>query len=179
MVDLLTANKGRITEHGLQKVSGGLDTIKTGSLSGTSVTLSSIPNYYGQLILQITGWSQDTNTARLLVRIGHGSGDSTAANYVGQNISGTSITNFTTNASASVTDGTTQTTGQTGSATVVIDGYQGGPHKRFHSRVLANTTETQSIGTYIGATTDIDTIVIASSAAGSFDAGTYTLYGVK
>lgn len=159
---------------------GGIDTIETASLpAAASVTISSIPNYYGQLILQITGWSQDTNTARLLVRVGHGSGDSTAGNYVGQNISGTSVTNFTTNASASMTDGATQTTGQTGSATIVINGYQSGPHALFHARVLANTTETQCFGAYIGVTTAIDTIVIATSAAGNFDAGTYALYGVK
>ena len=147
--------------------------------ASATVTISSIPAIYSYLVLQITGWSQDTNTARLRVRMGTSSVDSTAANYVGNIISGTTVTNFTTNALASMVDGTTQTVSQTGSAVIVIHGYQAGPHKRFESRILANTTESQCFGTYIGAVTAIDMIEISTSAAGAFDAGSYALYGYR
>jgi riboflavin synthase len=158
----------------------GVTTLASGSLpAAATLTLSSISAAYSYLVLFISGWSQDTNTARLRIRIGTSAVDSTAASYVGNIISGTTVTNFTTNALASLVDGATQTIAQTGSAVVVIYGYQAGPHKQFSSRIIANTTESQCFGTYIGATTVIDTIEVSTSAAGSFDAGTYALYGYR
>lgn len=170
--------QGRLTAASNGAV--GSTTIASGNLpAAATLTISAIPATFSYLVLQVTGWSQGTNTARLRVRIGNTAVDSTAANYVGNVISGTTVTNLTTNALASLVDGTTQTTAQTGSATVIIRGYQAGPHKRFDSRILAATTESQNLGTYIGAVTAIDTLEISTSAAGNFNAGTYALYGYR
>jgi hypothetical protein len=154
---------------------GGVATIASGSLSSSSVTISSIPATYTVLVLQVSGWSASSNS-RLRVRVGTTSADATAGNYVGNVITGTTVTNFTTNALASMTDSNLQFAAETGTATVVIEGYWAGPHKRFNARSIVPSGESQTFGTYIGATTAIDVIEI-STTAGNFDAGTYALYG--
>jgi hypothetical protein len=161
----------------------GIVTIASGSLpASATLPLTNIPGTFSKLILQVSGWSQGTNTSRLRVRASTDNGanyDSTAGSYVGNVITGTTVTNFTTNALASMLDGATQTTAQVGSATLVIEGYQAGPHKRFNARTISNTTEAQMFGTYIGSASAINALEISMSAAGSFDAGTYALYGVR
>lgn len=159
----------------------GVTNVASGNLPAAATqTISSIPAYCAQLVVQVTGWSQATNTARLFIRIGNGSGDSTAGNYVGNTIAGTTVTNFTTNAAASLTNGgAAQTTAQTGSATCTISGPAATAHKTFQCRVVENTTESLHMGTYIGTTSAIDTIVIGTSAAGNFDAGTYRVDCMK
>jgi hypothetical protein len=161
----------------------GIVTIASGSLAAAATQpITDIPDYYAYLVLQVTGWSQGTNTSRLRVRasVDNGSNyDSTAGNYLGNVITTATVTNFTTNALASMIDGATQTTAQTGSACLTLKGYQGGPNPSFDYRVLANATESRGFGHYIGSASPIDALEISMSAAGSFDAGTYALYGVR
>jgi hypothetical protein len=155
-----------------------LDTLKAGSLSGTSVSLGDIPAYYSGLILKIAGASSGS-TEQLLVQASVDNGtsfDATAGNYVGHKVTGTTWTAMSV---ASLIESATFTSAQTGSVTLYIDGYQGGPNARTHARVITNTTEYQCWATYIGSTSAITALKILGSAGGTFDAGTYTLYGVR
>jgi hypothetical protein len=155
-----------------------LDTIKTGSLAGTSVTITDIPAYYSGLILKIAGASSGS-TEQLYVQASVDNGttiDTTAGNYPGHKVTGTTWTAMSV---ASLIESATFTSAQTGSVMLYIDGYQGGPNARTHARVITNATEYQCWSTYIGSTSAITALKILGSAGGTFDAGTYTLYGVR
>lgn len=155
-----------------------LDTLKAGSLSGTSVVIGDIPAYYSGLILKIDGASSGS-TEQLLVQASVDNGttfDTTAGNYPGHKVTGTTWTAMTV---ASLIESATFTAAQTGSVSLYIDGFQGGPNARTHARVLTNTTEYQCWSTYIGSASAISALKILGSAGGTFDAGTYTLYGVR
>lgn len=155
-----------------------LDTLKAGSLSGTSVTIGDIPAWYSGLILKIAGASSGA-TEQLLVQVSTDNGttfDTAAGNYVGHKVTGTTWTAMSV---ASLIESATFTAAQTGSVMLYIKGYQGGPNLRADARVITNTTEYQCWATYIGSMTAINALKILGSAGGTFDAGTYTLYGVR
>ncbi len=177
----LTLGAGKtltVSESATIKVSQGGTVIDSGSLPAAATKSVTIPAGYSYIVIQTTGWSQATNTARIRVRLGTGgTPDSTAGNYVGNVITGTTVTNFTTNALASTTDCATQTTAQTGSATVTVNGIGASSHKTFQARVVAATTECLSMGAFIGTTNAIDVVEFSTSAAGNFDAGTYAVIG--
>lgn len=155
-----------------------LDTIKAGSLAGTSVSIGDIPAYYSGLILKIAGASSGS-TEQILVQVSVDNGttfDTTAGNYPGHKVTGTTWTAMSV---ASLIESATFTAAQTSAVTLNIDGYQGGPHARANARVITNTTEYQCWATYIGSTGPINALKILGSAGGTFDAGTYVLYGVR
>ena len=161
----------------------GIHTIASGSLPAGAnyLDITNIPETYAYLILKVTGAVCATATRALLVRasVDNGSSfDATAANYVGHKITGTTWTNYTSNAFASLIDSVTQTTLQLTSFTLNIHGYQGGPNARADARVISATVEYQNWCTYIGSTSNIDALRIIWNGTGNFSSGTYVLYGV-
>lgn len=159
----------------------GITTIASGNLTSTAVSITSIPATYAHLVLQINGASSDTATRQVIVRVDSDNGasyDATAGNYTGYKLTGTTITNFSTAGLASLIDGTTVTAASTSTATVTIFNYQGGPNVHAEATFLAGLTRYQNFADFIGTTSAINAIQIAWNGTGSFDAGTYALYGI-
>ena len=166
---------------------GGMTSIASGSLSGSSITISSISQSYNDLILDITGavWSANANVG---IRV---NGLTTNYSYVYYANSGDTAANQAEGAGALPTYWTAGDGGALPSAANTFKRY------RFTFPMYALTTGTiQMFGFYtwgnensaisnamiIGshATADnIDEITFLTNAGQTFSAGTYTLYGVK
>lgn len=146
------------------------------------VDITNIPARYSYLILQVAGASCATTTRQLWVRASTNNGssfDATSGNYPGQKMTGATLSAITA-ASATMLESATMTNAQTQSFTLIIHGYQGGPHPRYDFRTITNTTEYQGLGTFIGAAgSPINALRIIWDSTGNFDAGTYVLYGVQ
>jgi hypothetical protein len=163
--------------------SGGMDSLATGSLSGASVTISSISASYKNLQLVIRDWFPDTNDRQVAIQF---NGD-TGTNYYGYTIS--------TNSGGSVSGPV-----QSSNPQIAIPA----PAKATNERNFAvydifdyaNTTASKSVfgqGTSLDsssyfrlATTNyywndasaINSITIKLNA-NNYSGGTYILYGVK
>ena len=160
--------------------SGGMTVITTGTLSGTTLTLSSIPATYYNLQLSITGYNAGGSRLQLRVNADTGS------NYYGfsarerNNTFGTSPyfqqTQMNGDGEVNPDAGATNTNIWTfpsyaatdGKKTITCNGYS------LSTYLIPNFQQFA----YIGTTAAISSITIFSSGA-SFSAGTYTLYGVK
>ena len=161
---------------------GGITTIASGSLSGAAVSLTSIAATYAYLVVQITGASTSAGSGTVRVRVDTDNGasyDTTAANYKGYwwDAAGTALAAMSQASLGHL--GALNAAAATLTATVYLFGYHSGPHKKFSTRVVVSdiALEAESNGTYIGSTAAINAIEISVSA-GTFDAGTYALYGV-
>lgn len=151
---------------------GGINTIESGSLgTGATLTISNIPQDYSYLVLEISGASSDTTTRQLYVTA---NADTTAGNYPGRKVTGTT---FTAKTVASLIESTTVTNAQTFDATINIFNYQAGPRKRIIARVVANAVEYEVTGSFVSGSA-VTSLEIKWDASGNFDAGTYALYGV-
>jgi phage-related tail fiber protein len=153
--------------------SSGITTIASGSLSGSAVTITSIPATYAYLVLQITGASS-TNSGAIRVRVSTDNGssyDSTSGNYIDNSTGATLLNDGSLNLGS----------GDSITSTTRLSGYQSGPHTEYRTRLYSTDTvnypEAMIHGTYIGSTSAIDALQISCSA-GTFDAGTYALYGI-
>jgi len=149
----------------------------TPSAVATSV-VTDIPRDYNYLVLQFSGLSSDTATRELLLRVSTDNGstyDSTAANYVGFSLVGTSVAAHT--ASSLIASGAVAAAG-TFAGTVVIHNYQGSSHPQTKTRIN-NGTEVQNHVTYIGSTDRINALQLLWNGSGNFDAGTWSLYGIR
>lgn len=159
----------------------GLTAIASGSLSGSAVTITNIPAIYSHLVLEISGASSGS-TEQTLVQVSTNNGssyDATAANYPGFVVNVGAVTSAASTV-ATITDAqATRTAAQSDSSTTYLYGYQGGAHAHSTGRMLVNTTEYQFFITYIGSTSAINALKILGSSGGTFDAGTYTLYGAS
>lgn len=159
-----------------------ITTIESGSLpAAATLSIINIPANFTKLVLVLTGASSNTATRQVLVRVSTNNGvsyDSTAGNYVGHKVTGTTWANYTTNALASLIDSVTVTAAQVFNATIQIDGYQGGPNALIHARVTANAVEYRNFATYIGSVSPINALQVLWNGTGNFDAGTYALYGI-
>jgi hypothetical protein len=155
--------------------SGSLTQIATGTLSGSSLAISSIPQTYNSLYLQITGMTASVSSSVCYLNI---NGD-TGTNYLGFQIASnnTSVFNATGNAGAVVATGDTTIVS---SAFVSLPAYS----------VASSYKTIQSVWTYkngfIRYTSTINTNVTAAitdialpAGSGTYSSGTYTLYGVK
>lgn len=162
----------------VEEVPIGITSIASGSLTGAAVVITSIPATYAHLILVVAASSSgSTEQTQVQVSVDNGSNyDATGGNYVGVMRTGTT---FTATSTASLTESATHTAAQTDAFTLYLYGYQGGPHMSTHARIIANATEYMCDKTYIGSTSAINALKILGSAAGTFDAGTYALYGVR
>lgn len=157
----------------------GLTTIASGSISGASTAITNIPQTFSSLILEATGVSAG-GTEAINVQVSTNNGgtyDTTAGNYLGYSINSTTTVS---NPMASVwlitvtmSAGGAETIG----ATTTLTGYQNGPPTSITTRLVnsAGPVNYQASGHYLP-TGGIDALRFLS---GTFDAGTYVLYGVK
>jgi len=159
---------------------GGMTVISTGTLSSTGVTFSSIPSTYVNLALHITGFNVGGN--RLYVRINGDSG----SNYFGAVQRERNNTYYTApyfEQAQMVGDGeATPDSGATNTNVWTFPAYTattGAKVVQCNSYILSTyKIPNFSFWSYNGTEAAISSITIASSA-GTFSAGTYTLYGVK
>jgi hypothetical protein len=165
----------------LNEYSGGIVTIASGSLSGSSVDITGIPAHFAQLLLTVSSFSFSGAGASLRIQASDSNGsafDTTASNYAGLTYSaGASPAALGV---ASIADpGANTNAADVGFASLVISAYQSpgsrmvngnssttGGGARFHS--------TQWSG---GAAGNLDALRLLASA-GTFDGGTYTLRGI-
>ncbi len=161
---------------------GGIETIvATTSLpSDVSVDIAGIPATYSYLILHITGASSDTATRAIMVQASTDNGgtfDSTAANYPGYYAQATPT--FTNNGLASLMGGGTVAAAAATTVSLKLFAYQGGSFPVAEASITGGGTNYTSSVHYIGSTSAINALRILWNSTGSFDAGTYALFGVK
>ena len=134
-----------------------LVTVATGSLSGTSVSIS-VPTTYRRLFVFVTGWSSTLSTA-LNMRINNDSG----ANYLINGSNGV--------ASGSFNIGPTLAAASISYASAIIELADQTTISKMISSSNSGVTDVRYIGT--SAVSSIQLI----ANAGTFDAGTYEVYG--
>jgi hypothetical protein len=159
--------------------SGGMTVLATGTMSGGSVSLTSIPSGYVNLVLQVTGFygSVDSKTA---IRFNN---DATA-NYNAN--AGNIATND--NFGASYFNANSEQDNSSGKSTleITIPAYTNTTSWKIAKCIAltnngttpANFNYLQTVG-FWGSTSAITRIDMLPEAGGSYSAGTYTLYGVK
>lgn len=159
----------------------GITTIASGSFSGASQAITSIPATYAYLVLKITGASCDTATRHLKVQPSTNNGvsyDTTTGNYAlgnGITATGSGEASFLSVDTPPSDVGAADTT----NANIVLLSYHGGPYVNFQTRYNNGTDNTFFSGWYIGnGSSAINALKIFWSGSGNFDAGTYALYGV-
>lgn len=148
--------------------------IATASPTGVATSaFTNIPATYSYLIIAYSGISCDTATRhpRFFVSQNNGSSyDTTTSNYPASSAAGLA------------TSATTQSAAQTAQGYISIFGYQGNSNPIVNAQ-SANAgsalTTTLSPGFYIGSASAINAIRMDWNGSGNFDAGTWTLYGVK
>lgn len=160
--------------------SGGMTSIATGSLSGSSVTISSIPNTYIDLVLYIRGISYQNGVAgRTYVRI-NGNSDASYRTYI-HNYS--NVTNVILGGTTNWYLVNADTDGSASAhATLRFPDYSVSSNSK-HFQGQLTTTYSDSVsylfhGVHSTITDAISSITILTPI-NTFDAGTYVLYGVK
>ena len=162
---------------------GGMTVISTGTLSSTGVTFSSISGY-NNLQLSISGYN--VGGQRLYVRINGDTGSNYTGGYLRQRDGTAYVGQYANSPGQStyiVADGDVNPdSGATNSVTFYFPDYAAttGAHIIQANAYALSTYKIPSINawSYTGTAGAITSITIVSSA-GTFSAGTYTLYGVK
>jgi hypothetical protein len=159
---------------------GGATVIASGTLSGTSQVFTSIVATYAYLVLQITGMSfSGAVTPTLRPSTNNGSSyDSTAGNYSGirTNIDSTPTTTTAKIATASMLESRSLAGSDTCDATITIRPYQGGTYAQWTAVISDSAGNVSVVSGVYKSTSAINALQIAG---GTFDAGTYALYGVS
>jgi hypothetical protein len=148
-----------------------MTSLASGSLSGSSVTLSSISGSYTDLYLAIKGVSATSTADELRIRF---NGETT--NYGSSAGSGTSALNMGANNFA-VTNAATAYNIQ------FFNYAAAGGYKVIQYNNCgfdgSNTWVQTGVGTSFNTTAAITSITILTNSGNTWDAGTYVLYGVK
>jgi hypothetical protein len=163
---------------------GSLTSIASGSLSGTSVSITSISGSYKQLQLHLYGVSLNT-TGAILLQVN----TDTGSNYSWSNTRNSTNTNSTSGigtpgAATSVTLHPALEAGNTNASVVVtFPNYTDTTSYKLISGNYAGLQSTGvlsgNIGASWGSTSAITSIQLKAESTYSYDAGTYVLYGVN
>ena len=151
--------------------------IASGTLTGTSVSITNIPQNFSALILTITSMSFSTTAGAAHVQLSTDNGatyDSTAGNY-----SLFAFTGIVAVPSMLVPVNPT-TAGDSIHHQLTINGYQINMLTRSdgHS-LLIGVGSQKTWGLYVGSTASVDALkIISNTATSSFDNGIYRLHGV-
>jgi hypothetical protein len=160
--------------------SGGMTSLASGSLSGTSVTINSINQTYNSLILKIQNSRVSSGgTARLEIRPNNISSASYGFVYI--------VSASTTPVAAGGQSGIrannviNTTTVSTSTAEFYFPNYATTGTGKPVTMVTSKDSDTAALGTatHSTETAAITSIVIIDSGGNTFNGGTYTLYGVK
>jgi hypothetical protein len=160
--------------------SGGMTSLATGTLSGASVDLTSISQAYNQLLLEISNPSTLTTSGALQIRINNIT--TSSYEYTTLEAGTATLTGATAQPSfqfrASVATGATKRYFQ-----VYIPNYKAsGTAKLFYFNQANESSGYADYGWgYIDTTgvNDPVTQITIASSGGNWDAGTYTLWGIK
>ena len=175
---VLTVNSGANAPEWATASSGGMTLISTTSLTGTSVTLSSIPQIYNNLYVLIQNFFSNTANRKMVIKP-----NNTA-----------SLANYTYNAYTGATDndgfnGGDLTTLRVSESTSVlrtqmvlnIHDYTDTTHGKvfeFFGSQADSSTSFNIAGTF-GTASAISSLVFSLNSTGSFNGGQVLLYGVK
>lgn len=153
---------------------GGGVSISSGTLSGSSLVITNIPATYAYIVLQIFGVSFNaTATPLLRASVDNGSTyDSTATDYRG--IRTTSAGSSAMN-QASMIEAASMASNETFNITVRIAPYQGGTYAQFTVNMMDTSGSNNSLVSGVFKSTSA--INALQFSGGTFDAGTYALYG--
>jgi hypothetical protein len=160
--------------------SGGMTLISTTTLTGASVTLSSIPQTYNNLQIVVQNFKPATDNSGLRLRVNSDSGTRyltlTTTSGFNDSFSDTELTLMQNNDN-SVATGLSVTTipNYANSATWKIMNTQS---IAVNGTTTANFNSYTSLGGYYNQTTAISSLLFYPSA-GNFTSGTVLLYGVK
>lgn len=158
---------------------GGITSISSGSLSSTAVSITNIPDTYSVLILKISGASCDTTTREILIRCDTDNGasfDTTAANYPGWAYE---VGSFSNNTVASIIKSGPFPNTTTFDVTLVLHGHNSGVGHVIAQAIVINGSDyfRNAITWVKGSTSLMNALQILWNGTGSFDAGTWQLYG--
>jgi hypothetical protein len=183
---VLQVNSGATAPEWAAPVSGGMTSLGSGTLSGSSVDITGIPGTYNDLVLYVNNPSQNSGAAdsHIQIRVNSNTNSDYAWNGLAQ------TTNFNNNGASSwaLWDGSNNYFGLSTTA------YKAGVYFRLFN--YANTTAQKTMMFNIGAsqamnnvngngvlkfayaTTAVTSLQILSSFS-TFTGGTYNLFGVK
>jgi hypothetical protein len=176
---ILSVNGSGVPEWTTAAASGSQTSIASGSLTGSSVTLSSIVGTYRDLKLVITNFRPSSDLKLMMRWNGATTGyKATPGTY-------TASTNF---ADSELFISTTSDGGNTSQALIVVDIPEYANTVAFKTMTYtslvnnettnANGAWEQNAGLYIS-TSAITSITLLPQAGGTFTTGSYVLYGVK
>jgi hypothetical protein len=164
---------------------GGMTVIASGTLSGSEVSITSIPSTYVNLLLFINNPYVNTSTSRINLRINEVTDGLYGRWFMQSN--GSNGGDGASNTSWKLSDGTTNniTTSSTNyvSASILFPNYADTTTQKSMSFQIQDRASTYSslggtAGTAAATTSAISSIQIISQS-NNFSGGTYTLYGVK
>ncbi|CAB4166089.1 hypothetical protein UFOVP853_14 [uncultured Caudovirales phage] len=162
----------------------GATTIASGSLSGAALTLTDIPATYAYLVLEIVGGSGSSSTTwNIQADTDNGASfDTTASNYLTDDYTryGSTTTPASSLASMILYNSSNVSSANTVAVTLVMRNYQAGPTKMdFKSYAKASGDDAFSVnGWWLKGSAAMNALRL-TLGAGTFDAGTYALYGVS
>ena len=158
--------------------SGSLTSIASGSLSGTEVSITSIPATYKSLRLDVFSYQPSSNS-ELYLRVNNDS----SAIYAGKNASGS---NYVTGNNSIIASRPQNSTGTSFFATYLFYNYANtATLKQIYCFNVANSTTTVTNVSFddelaqANITAAISSIQIRIDGTKTFTAGTYVLYGVN
>jgi hypothetical protein len=159
---------------------GGMTSIASGSLSGTSVTISSIPATYNNLVIIIRDFYTLNTASGLRIRL---NGNSTSGTYGAGYISmgSTSVTNFATTQTFIFTP-LDRTSDQNTFAYFEIFDYANSMNKKgmFYTQTELTNDNRNAMGHFFAKITSaINSVTITNEDPDTFGGGTYQIYGVK
>jgi hypothetical protein len=164
----------------LDLVTSGVVTIASGSMpAAATLDITSIPATYTKLILTLFAVSMNTDTRgiEVLASSDNGSTFDSSGNY-GHIIANGTVTNQAND--DFIVFGGSQASAQTATLSVAIEGYQGGPSAITNFvGVYANSLPINGNMLRAGSGAAIDALRVQLSGSGSFDSGTYALYGIR
>jgi hypothetical protein len=175
---VLTAASGQAT--GLEwalPASGGMTSIASGSIaaSATGIDITSIPATYNELVLYVTNYS---TSEEVVVDLRVNNNTSAQYNRVSVSSVSTSVVDSTGLTLAALTGGINHTISGL-SAVIRFPNYANSTgYKLFQSHALTNATGNFANFGFIASTSAISRITLLLNV-GTFDSGTYELFGVK
>jgi hypothetical protein len=159
--------------------SGGMTSLASGSLSGSSITLSSINQTYNSLVLRIIKPTVSASFGELLVRVNNVSTADQSNTLMRSN--GTTILNNNGLSGYSANRYDTSTTSANSFIEYTFPSYATTSMIKMALVYVANQNNnaTSGISVRMGDTAAITSLVILDANSNTFNAGTYVLYGVK
>lgn len=159
--------------------SGGMTVLASGSLSGTSTTISSIPATYTNLVLVVRDFFT-VNSSELYLRCnGNSTGGVHGSGWM--SMGSTSITNQASG-QQQVNTPLTRTSDNNTFAYFEIFDYTNSMNKKgmFYTQTELQNDNRNAMGHfYVNITSAINSVTFLSANSDSFSGGTYIIYGVK